>query len=86
VASFETLRNELASYASALKTRPFAVVGTKLDVKGNGKRLDELKAFCKKKRIKFFAISSATRAGLDTLVQHVGERVATLRAACETVS
>jgi GTPase len=86
VTSFETLRNELASYASALKARPFAVVGTKLDVKGNGKRLEELKAFCKKKRIKFFSISSVTREGLDQMIQHVGERVATLRAACETVS
>jgi GTP-binding protein len=86
VASFEALRGELAAYEPTLKTRPFAVVGTKLDIKGNGKRLEELKAFCKKKRIKFFAISSATREGLDTLVQHVGERVATLRAACETVS
>jgi GTPase len=86
VTSFETLRNELASYASALKARPFAVVGTKLDVKGNGNRLEELKAFCKKKRIKFFSISSVTREGLDQLIQHVGERVATLRAACETVS
>jgi len=87
VTSFEALRGELAAYEPTLKTRPFAVVGTKLDIKGNGKRLEELKTFCKKKRIKFFAISSATREGLDTLVQHVGERVATLRAAaCETVS
>jgi GTPase len=86
VTSFETLRHELAAYDSTLKTRPFAVVGTKLDVKGNGKRLEELKAFCKKKRIKFVAISSATREGLDQLVQFVGERVAALRAACETVS
>jgi len=69
-----------------LKTRPFAVVGTKLDLKGNGKRLEELKAFCRKKRIKCFAISSATREGLDALVDFVGGRVATLRAACETVS
>jgi GTP-binding protein len=86
VASFETLRGELASYDPALKARPFAVVGTKLDIKGNGGRLDELKAFCKKKRIKFFAISSATRDGLDALTQYVGGRVATLRATCETVS
>ncbi len=86
VTSFETLRHELAAYDSSLKTRPFAVVGTKLDSKGNGKRLEELKAFCKKKRIKFFAISSVTRDGLDQLVPYTGERVATLRAACETVS
>ncbi len=86
VTSFETLRHELAAYDDTLKARPFAVVGTKLDLKGNGKRLEELKAFCKKKRLKFFAISSATREGLDTLVEFAGGRVATLRAACETVS
>jgi GTP-binding protein len=86
VTDFETLRRELEAYDSTLKARPFAVVGTKLDVKGTGRRLDELKAFCKKKRIKFFAISSATREGLDTLVRYVGERVTALRAACETVS
>ena len=86
VLNFETLRHELSAYDSALKARPFAVVATKLDLKGNGKRLEELKAFCKKKRIKFFAISSATREGLETLIEFVGGRVATLRAACETVS
>ncbi len=86
VTSFETLRHELAAYDDTLKARPFAVVGAKLDLKGNGKRLEELKAFCKKKRLKFFAISSATREGLDTLVEFAGGRVATLRAACETVS
>jgi GTP-binding protein len=86
VESFETLRRELASYDPTLKTRRFAVVGTKLDLKGKGKRLKELEAFCKKKRFKFFAISSATREGLDQLVQYVGGRVATLRAECETVS
>jgi len=86
VTSFETLRHELAAYDATLKSRPFAVVATKLDLKGNGKRLEELKAFCRKKRIKFLAISSATREGLDALIEHVGGRVATLRAACETVS
>jgi GTP-binding protein len=86
VESFETLRRELASYDPTLKTRRFAVVGTKLDLKGKGKRLKELEAFCKKKRFKFIAISSATREGLDQLVQYVGGRVATLRAECETVS
>jgi GTP-binding protein len=86
VTSYETLRHELAAYDATLKTRPFAVVATKLDLKGNGKRLEELKAFCKKKRIKFLAVSSATREGLDALIDYVGGRVATLRAACETVS
>jgi GTP-binding protein len=86
VTSFEALRGELAAYDASLKARPFAVVGTKLDIKGNEKRLDALKAYCKRKRIKFFAISAVTREGLDVLVQYTGERVMTLRAACETVS
>jgi GTP-binding protein len=86
VTSFEALRRELAAYDSLLKARPFAVVGTKLDIKGNEKRLEALKACCKQKRIKFFAISAVTREGLDELVRYVGERVTALRAACETVS
>jgi GTP-binding protein len=86
VTSFEALRGELAAYDASLKARPFAVVGTKLDIKGNGKRLEALKAHCKRKRIRFFAISSVAREGLDELVRYTGERVTALRAACETVS
>jgi GTP-binding protein len=86
VTSFDALRGELAAYDPSLKARPFAVVGTKLDIKGDEKRLDALKAYCKRKRIKFFGISAVTREGLDELVRYVGERVTALRAACETVS
>lgn len=86
VASFETLRKELGSYDASLISRPFAVVGTKLDIKGDGRRLNELRTYCRKKRIRFFAISAVTREGLDALVRYVGERVAALRGTCETVS
>ncbi|TAJ22436.1 MAG: GTPase ObgE [Nitrospirae bacterium] len=86
VAGYEVLRKELASYDAALKSRPFAVVGTKLDIAGNGQRLEALRAYCKRRRIKFFTISAATREGLDALVTFVGQQVASLRTPCETRS
>ncbi|MBI4401355.1 MAG: GTPase ObgE [Nitrospirae bacterium] len=86
VASFETLRKELGAYDPSLNSRPFAVVGTKLDIKGNGQRLDRLRAYCKRHRHRFFPISSVTREGLDTLVHFVGQQVASLRVPCATTS
>jgi GTP-binding protein len=86
VTGFDVMRKELVAYEPSLKTRPFAVVGTKLDIKGTGERLEQLRAYCKRRRIKFFSISAVTREGLDTLVTFVGEQVETLRAPCETAS
>jgi GTP-binding protein len=86
IASLETLRAELAAYDDALISRPFAVVGTKLDIKGDGRRLNELKAYCRKHRIRLFAISAVTREGVEALVRYVGTCVARLRGTCETVS
>lgn len=86
VENFKTLRKELAAYDPALEARPLAVVATKLDIKGDGRRLSRLQAYCKRHRLDFFAISAATREGLDDLVRFVGEQVETLRAACATSS
>jgi GTP-binding protein len=84
VTSFEVLRKELASYDASLKAKPFAVVGTKLDIKGNEQRLEQLRAYCKKRRLRFFAVSSVTREGLETLVSFVGKQVE--RVPCATTS
>ena len=86
VTGFEVLRKELASYDASLKTKPFAVVGTKLDIKGNEEHLERLRTYCKKRRLRFFAISSATREGIETLVNFVGKRVDSLRVPCATTS
>ncbi len=87
VTSFEVMRHELAAYDGSLAARPFAVVGTKMDIQGSGTRVASLRAYCKQRRMKFLPISAVTREGLDELVRYVGRRVEALRKApCETNS
>lgn len=87
VASLKVMRHELATYDRALADRPYAVVGTKLDIKGEGERLEQLKKYCQRRKIRFFAISAATREGLDECLRYMGQQVEALRTIpCETKS
>jgi GTP-binding protein len=86
VTSFEVMRRELAAYNPALEGKPFAVVATKVDIKGSGDRLQQLQSYCGEHGLRFCAISAATRQGLDTLVTFVGKEVEALKAACATKS
>ncbi|MEW6542656.1 MAG: GTPase ObgE [Nitrospirota bacterium] len=86
VRSLETLRNELASYDESLPAKPFAVVGTKLDIKGDEARLNRLRTYCKRHRLRFFPISAVTRQGLEELTTYVGQQVGSLRTPCATTS
>ncbi|MFO0706968.1 MAG: GTPase ObgE [Nitrospira sp.] len=87
VTSFEVMRQELEAYDDSLTRRPFAIVATKVDVSGNSDRLAQLQAYCKRKKYKCFAISAATREGLDELITFVGKKVEKLKTApCETNS
>ncbi|GAB1724025.1 MAG: GTPase ObgE [Nitrospira sp. CR1.1] len=87
VASLKVMRHELSAYDDALAARPFAVVGTKLDVKGEGERLERLRTYCQRRKISFFAISAATREGLDECIRYMGQQVERLRKTpCETNS
>jgi GTPase len=86
VPSFEAMRRELAAYNPALEAKPFAIVGTKLDITGGGERLKQLRAYSRKKDHPFFAISAVTREGLDPLVAFVGKQLETFKATCATKS
>ena len=86
VTSFDVMRKELAAYNPSLKDKPFAVVGTKMDSQGNGQRLEQLRAHCRRRRVRFFAVSAITREGLDPLIEYVGKKVDALRNACATKS
>lgn len=86
VVSFEVMRKEMAAYNPLLKSKPFAVVGTKMDSQGNGQRLEQLRTYCRTRRIRFFAVSAVTREGLEPLLLYVGKRVEALRNACATKS
>lgn len=87
VTSLETMRRELEAFDVELAGRPFAVVGTKSDLVGNGVHRDELQSYCQTQHIPLFPISAVTRDGLDPLVHFVGQQVETLkRTKCATES
>ena len=86
-ASFDVMRNELASYDPTLVKRPFAVVATKVDAAGDGAKLELLQAYCKRRHIRCLPVSAATREGLSELVTFAGQWVEQLRTTpCETKS
>ncbi|MBD0306230.1 MAG: GTPase ObgE [Nitrospiraceae bacterium] len=86
VTGFEIMRKELAAYDPQLETKPFAVVGTKLDVAGDTDRRERLQSYCRRHGLDFFAISAVTREGLDALIRFVGKKVESLRTACDSKS
>lgn len=70
--SFEGIEKELNSYSNKFKTRKRWVVFTKTDLLTGQDKLKKAKALFAKKKIKTFAISSATGEGLKELVSAVG--------------
>lgn len=75
VENFETINRELELYSKGLTDKTRAIVGTKLDIKGDGNRLDKLVQYCKDKNYDFFPICAVTRIGLKELVEYIGEKV-----------
>src|SRR5215470_9438957 len=71
VADYETVNRELASYNQDLAMRPQFVVATKLDALDEPERLESLKQRAERDGKPFFAISSATGAGVRELVNAV---------------
>jgi GTP-binding protein len=86
VESLETLRKELKLYNPDLAKKPIAVAATKLDAAGNGTPLKKLEAHCRKRRLRCFPISAVTRAGLQPLIRHLGERVQECRSKNTTIA
>ena len=84
ISSFMTLRSELDAYDPSLTHRPFAVVATKLDCRGDGRHLRQLHTYCAQHNLPFFSISSITREGLPTLLAFLGQQVAETRTHCGT--
>ncbi|MCH8041678.1 MAG: GTPase ObgE [Nitrospinae bacterium] len=86
VASITTLQQELAAFDSLLEQRSFAVVGTKLDIKGNGENLARLQAYCQQQGFPFFPISAVSREGIGSLIVYIGKQKGTQETLCETSS
>jgi len=77
--SLEILRNEVSSYSGFLSEKPFAVVATKTDVKGDGARLNELRRYCRKKRYTLLEVSAVSGEGIPRLIQFLWSEVSSLR-------
>ena len=80
VSDYETVNHELASYNQELATRPQFVVATKIDALDEPERFESLKRKALADAKPFFAISSATGAGVRELVNAVAARLEELSA------
>jgi GTP-binding protein len=75
VGDFEKIQKELELYNPELINKPFAVVGTKIDIAYEGKRLKRLKDYCKGKGIDFFPISALKKEGIDKIIEYLSVKV-----------
>ncbi|RJO60147.1 GTPase ObgE [candidate division WS5 bacterium] len=73
--NLEKINKELELFSPELIKKPQAVAGTKLDIKGNGKRLDTLAQYCNDKQYDFFPICAVTGKGLKDLLQYLARTV-----------
>ena len=80
VGDYETVNRELASYNQDLATRPQFVVATKIDALDEPERLESLKQRAEQDGKPFFAISSATNAGVRELVNAIASKLEELNA------
>ena len=69
------INRELELYSPELMKKPQAVVGTKADIAGSGKRLNKLADYCAAGSLDFFTVSAATRKGLKKLVSYLADKV-----------
>jgi GTP-binding protein len=77
--NFEKINKELELYSPQLVEKPQIVVGTKLDIAGNGERLERLENYCKTKGIRFFPVSAATGSGIRNLLSYLSVKLEEIR-------
>ncbi len=75
VCNLEKINKELELYSPDLIKKPRAVAATKLDIKGDGKRLDSLARYCKDRHYDFFPVCAVTGEGLKELIIYLAEKV-----------
>jgi GTP-binding protein len=73
ISDYEVINRELSKYDVNLGSRPQIVVATKIDSIDEPERLEKLRKRAKKDKKQFFAISSATGAGVKELVNAVSD-------------
>jgi len=75
VESFKTINEELRKHNPELMERMMVAVATKADALEDEARVKRFKDFCKKQKIPFYAISSATHEGVDKLLDFVSKKL-----------
>jgi GTP-binding protein len=71
--SFEIISGELRAFSESLAEKPMIVVASKLDATTDATRVEELRAFCKKRNFEFHSISAATGLGVKELVRSIAD-------------
>ncbi|HVS21310.1 MAG TPA: GTPase ObgE, partial [Pyrinomonadaceae bacterium] len=79
VTDYDVINHELAAYDERLAARPQFVVATKIDALDEPERLESLRARAQRDERSFFAISSATGAGVRDLIMAVGRELDQIR-------
>lgn len=70
------INKELVLYSGELVSKPLAVAGTKMDIKGDGQRLQRLARHCAANGIDFFPVSAITHEGLKELLTYLAKKTA----------
>lgn len=77
--AYDTINRELKNYDPELAARPQLVVATKIDALDDPEKLEELKAIAERDGLEFYAVSSATRQGIDVLLAHIATLIKEMR-------
>ena len=73
VHSFEVINGELEAFSASLIEKPMIVVATKLDATTDSTRLDDLRDFCKRRKIEFHSVSAVAGDGVKDLVRSMAD-------------
>ena len=79
VQDYKVITKELASFGTGIEKKPTIIVATKIDV-ANPEKLKKLRAFAKRSKKPFFAISAVTGEGIEPLKWEMAKRVEAIRA------
>jgi GTP-binding protein len=75
VGNLEKINDELRQFSPEIMEKPMVIAGTKLDIKGDGARLDRLADYCDDKHYDFFPVCSVTGEGVNELVRFLALKV-----------
>lgn len=75
IQDFEKIQKELILYNPELIKKPLAIVGTKIDLAFEGKRLIKLKSYCQERDIDFFPVSAVKKEGIDILIEYLAKKL-----------